>query len=279
MKKLVLVQCSDLIKPVESKIFKIPMLFQFTHVRIALFSIAVILLAGCVVAREPKVESPSQLWRDRVAGILQPGWEIVQTGDSIVVTRKKSVTYYNPIALPASSELRTEMIERSRVEQQYQITLDIADRLSDEKYEELNAVNARTEKELEAHEERMRDFSSKGDYLPETAKEKALYREYQSALENLPYHRLPDLYDEKHSIYVKTTRHSWSAFYFSREELECRAVLENIYSFADVYAGKQNVAWPLGGGYARVAASEAFDSRRIHDRYMQKKEMNLRRKD
>lgn len=250
--------------------------FQFTYVRIALFYTAVILFAGCVVSRDrPKVESPSLIWRDRVSGILQPGWEIVQTGNSLVVTRKKSVTYYNPIALPASSELRTEMIERSKDEQQYQITLDIVDRLSDEKYEELKAVNAGTEKELEAQEDMMRDFASKGDYLPQTDKEKALYREYQDTLVNLPYHRLPDLYDEKHSIYVKTTRHPWSAFYFTREELECRAVLENIYSFADVYEGKKSVTWPPEAEYAKLAALEAFDSRRIHDRYMHKKWMHL----
>ena len=239
---------------------------------------AVSLLVGCagpVAQDQPKVESPSLRWRDRVSGILQPGWESVQTGDSIVVTRKKSVTYYSPIALPLMGELRTQMIEQSRVEEQYQITLDIADRLSDEKYEELRAINARTEKELKAQEELMRGFAGKGDFLPQTPEEKALYREYQSALVNLPYHRLPDLYDEKHSIYVKTSRHPWSAFYFTREELECRAVLENIYSFADVYAGKKSVTWPPGVEYARVAALEAFESRRIHDRYMHKKEMNL----
>lgn len=251
---------------------------QFTYVR-ALFYTTVILLVGCaapVAQDQPKVESPSLPWRDRVSNILQPGWEIVQTGDSIVVTRKKPVTYYNPIALPVMRELRTQMIERSRVEEQYQITLDIADRLSDAKYEELKAINARTEKELEAQEDRMRGFAGKGDYLPQTPKEKTLYREYQSALVNLPYHRLPDLFDEKHSIYVKTTRHPWSAFYFAREELECRAVLENIYSFAEVYEGKKSVGWPPGATYARVAAVETFESRRIYDRYMHKKEMNLR---
>ena len=250
---------------------------QFTYIRIVLFYTALILLVGCaapVTQDQPKVELPSLSWHDRVSGILQPGWEIVQTGDSIVVTRKKFVTYYNSIALPASTELRTQMIERSRVEEQYQITLDIADWLSDEKYEELKAVNAKTEKELEAQGDLMRGFASKGDYLPQTPEEKALYREYQSALINLPFHRLPDMYDEKHSIYVKTTRQPWTAFYFTREEMECRAVLENIYSFAEVYADRKSVTWP-DAKYASVAAFETFESRRTYDYYMHRKERHL----
>lgn len=248
------------------------------YAKIVLFCTVVIMLAGCaapVAHDQSKIALPSQSWHDRVSKILQPGWEIVQTGNSIVVTRKKSVTYYNSIALPASEELRTQMIEQSKVEQQYQITLDIADRLSDGQYEKLKAINARTEKELGAQEDLMRDFASKGDYLPETPVEKALFREYQSVLTKLPYHRLPDLYDEKHSIYVKTTRHPWSAFYFTREEMECRAIIENIYSFADVYADRMSVAWPPGTEYGRVAAFEAFESRRLYDRFMHKKERHL----
>lgn len=254
-------------------------MFQLTYVRVALFYTAVILLGGCAapVAQDKQTtELPSLSWHDRVSGILQSGWEVVQTGNSIVIMRKEPVTYYNPIALPPAGELRTKMIERSRHKERYQITLDIVDKLSAEQYEELKAVNAKTEKELEAKEDRMRSFAGKGDYLPDTPEEKALYQEYQIALANLPYHRLPDLYDETHSIYVKTTRPPWSAFYVAREELECRAVLENIYSFAEVYEGQRSIAWPPGAEYARVAAFEAFESRRAYDRHLHKKEMNLK---
>ncbi|HVG33610.1 MAG TPA: hypothetical protein VM911_11035 [Pyrinomonadaceae bacterium] len=222
------------------------------------------------------MEATTLSWRDRVAAILQPGWEVTQTDTSIVITRKEPVTYYNPIALPPPGKLRAEMIERSRHQEKYQITLDIVEKLSDARYEELKAVNLKTEKELEAREDAMRSFAGKGDFMPNTPKEKALYQEYQLALSSLPFHRLPDMFDEKHSIYVKTTRHPWSAFYFSREELECRAILENIYSFADVYEGKRSIPWPPGAEYARVAAFEAFDSRRSYDRYLHKKEMNLK---
>ena len=193
-----------------------------------------------------------------------------------MITRKEPVTYYNPIALPAPGKLRAQMIERSRHQEKYQITLDIVEKLSDAKYEELRAINLETEKELKEREDQMRGFAGKGDYMPGTPKETALYQEYQTALLNLPFHRLPDLYDERHSIYVKTTRHPWSAFYFAREELECRAVLENIYAFADPYEGKRNIPWPPGAEFARVAAFEAFESRRAFDRYLHKKALNLK---
>jgi hypothetical protein len=123
----------------------------------------------------------------------------------------------------------------------------------------------------------------KGDYSPKTSKDKALYEEYQKRLKDLPYHRLPDLYDEKYSVYVTTTRRPWSAFYSKREELECRAVLENIYSFAKVYEGEKysfaepyKGEWPPGATYDKVAVFEAFDSGRSYDQYLHKKELNLR---
>jgi hypothetical protein len=210
-----------------------------------------------------------------VSGILQPGWEVVQAGNSIEITRKEPVTYYNPISLPAFGDLRGEMIERSRYKERYQITLDIVDRLSDEQYEELKAVNAETERELEDQEHQMRGFAGKGDFMPNTPQEKALYQEYQSALAHLPYHRLPDLYEEQHSFYVKTTRPTWGRFYFAREESECRAVIENIYSFADVYEGKRTLA--VGGESAAIVPLEAFESRRAHDLHLLKKKINLGR--
>jgi hypothetical protein len=254
-------------------------MFKLKLIRATFFCAAVILLAGCAapVAQDRKKNDVASLsWRERVAGILQPGWEVTQTEGSIVITRKEPVTYYNPIALPPPGKQREEMIERSRHQEKYQITLDIVEKLSNAKYEELKAVNLKTEKELEAKEDQMRSFAGKGDFMPNTPKEKALYQEYQNALLHLPFHRLPDMYDEQHSIYVKTTRYPWSAFYFSREELECRAVLENIYSFADVYEGKRSIAWPPGAVFARVAAFEAFETRRTYDRYLHKKALNLK---
>jgi hypothetical protein len=254
-------------------------MFQLPNIRVLLLCSAALVLLGCaapVAQHGTATETNPPSWRDRVAGVLQPGWEAVQVDNSVVITRKEPVTYYNPIALPASGELRTKMIEQSRYTQEYQITLDIIPRLSEEKYEELKVINAKTGKELQAREDRMRSFASKGDYWPESPGDKVLYDEYKRDLVTLPFNRLPDLYDEKHSIHVKTTRHPWSAFYHVREELECRAVIENIYSFAEVYEGKKSIDWPPGASYARVAVSEAFESRRAYDRYLHKRNMNLR---
>jgi hypothetical protein len=253
-------------------------MFPLADIRAILFCTAVILLVGCAapaVQDKRKPQTAPALWRERVAGILQPGWETVGADNSVVITRTTPVTYYNPIALPPPGELRTKLIERSRRTESYQITLDIVERLPEEKYEELKSENAKTEKELADREDRMRSFAGKGDYMPQTPADTALYKEYRDALMNLPYHRLPDLYDEKHSIYVRTTRHPWSAFYSAREELECRAVLENIYSQAEVYEGKKSIHWPPGAEHARVAVFEAFESRRAYDRYLHKREMNL----
>jgi hypothetical protein len=186
------------------------------------------------------------------------------------------VTYYNSIALPSFDDLRKEMIERSKTKEPYQITLDVSEKLSNEKYEELKAINAQTNKELNAQEDRMRNFASKGTYDPITPADRLLYKQYQDELSTLPYHRLPDLYDDKHSLYVTTSRDAWAAFYSAREEQECRAVIENIYSYAEVYEGEHLIGWPPGTSYGRVAASECFNTARIYDEYLKKKELNLR---
>jgi hypothetical protein len=214
-----------------------------------------------------------------VAGILQPGWEVVQSDGSVVITREEPVTFYNSISLPAAgNELRAEMIEQGKRAEKYQITLGIVDRLPDEKYQELRAANERTEQELQDLESRMGRFASKGSYRPTTPSEQALYQEYQRALVSLSYHQLPDLYDERYSVYVRTSRHPWAAFYSAREELECRAVLENIYSFAEVYEGKKGPppgsGWFMVREYERVAVLDAFESKRAYDDYLHKREVN-----
>ena len=238
-------------------------------------------LAACSSA-SPKnaanVDPDLDAWRERVAKILQSGWEVNLVNRSLVITRKEPVTYYNPIALPLFDDLRKEMIERSKTKQPYQITLDVSEKLSNEKYEELKAINAQTNKELNAQEERMRNFASKGTYDPITPADQLLYKQYQNELSTLPYHRLPDLFDDKHSLYVTTSRDAWAAFYSAREEQECRAVIENIYSYAEAYEGEHRIGWPWppGTSYGRVAASECFNTGRVYDQYLKKKQLNLR---
>ena len=254
-------------------------MLQLTNIRLILACLALIALVACSTAA-PKDSSKSgsdlDAWHKRVEEILQSGWEVKVVNNSLVITRKEPVTYYNPIALPAAdSELRKKMIERGKQKESYQITLELVDRLSDEKYRELKAINVKTDKELTQLEDRMRTFASKGDYMPRNPEEHLLYQEYKKSLSTLPYHRLPDLYDAKHSVYVITTRSPWAAFYSTREELECRAVIENIYSYGEVYEGDSLVGWPPYTPHASVAASECFDSQRVYDRYLHKKVLNL----
>jgi hypothetical protein len=236
-------------------------------------------LVGCRTAspkNSAKVESELETWRNRVAKILQSGWEVNPVNNSLVITRKEPVTYYNSIALPAfDSDLRKQMIERGKRQESYQITIEFVERLSNEKYEELKVINAKTDKELHLMEDRMRKFASKDSYMPNTPDEQLLYQEYKTKLSTLPYQRLPDLYDEKYSIYVTTTRPPWAAFYSGREEQECRAVIENIYSYAEIYEADKLTTWPPGGSYGTMAMFECFDSGRVYDRYLHKKELNL----
>lgn len=234
--------------------------------------------AGRVPQAKQLAEAPASSWADRVACVLQPGWEVVNTDGTVVIKRNDPVTFYNPINLPAAgSELRAEMIEQGKRAERYQITLDVVERLPEEKYLELKAVNERTEKELKALESRIPGFIDRLPYHPKTPAAEALYQEYRGALAKLPYHRLPDLFDERHSVYVKTSRHTWAAFYSARVELECRAVLENIYSFAEVYEGKKGPppgsGWFMVEEYERVAVLDAFGSKRAYDDYLRKREL------
>src|SRR6185295_9693096 len=252
---------------------------RLTKIRLSLTCMAFTVLVACSAAspkNAAKVEPDLEAWRDKVAKILQSGWEVNLVNKSLVITRKEPVTYYNPIALPSFGDLRREMIERSKTKEPYQITLDVSEKLSYEKYAELKAINARTNKQLDAQENRMRNFASKGTYDPVTPADQLLYKQYQNQLSTLPYHRLPDLYDNKHSLYVTTSRNAWAAFYSAREEQECRAVIENIYSYAEAYEGEHLVGWPPDTGYDRVAASECFNTARVYDQYLKKKELNLR---
>ena len=250
-----------------------------TKIQLIVTSIAFTALFACSTASPKnvaKVEPDLEAWRDRVAKILQAGWEVNIADKSLVITRKEPVTYYNPIALPLFDDLKKDMIERSKTKEPYQITLDVSQKLSTQKYEELKAINGETNKKLNAQEVRMRNFASKGTYDPVTPADQLLYKQYQNELSTLPYHRLPDLYDDKHSLYVTTSRNAWAAFYSAREEQECRAVIENIYSYAEAYEGDNPIGWPPGTSYGRVAASECFNSSRVYDQYLKKKELNLR---
>ena len=254
---------------------------RLTKVRLTITCIAFTVLVGCRTAspnNASKAEPDLEAWRDRVAKILQSGWEVKLVNKSLVITRKEPVTYYSAIALPLVDDLRKEMIERSKTKEPYQITLDVAEKLSKDKYDELKAINAHTNKELNAQEDRMRNFASKGIYDPVTPADQLLYKQYQDQLSTLPYHRLPDLYDDRHSLYVTTSRDAWAAFYSAREEQECRAVIENIYSYAEAYEGEHLIGWPWppGASYGMVAESECFSSARFYDQYLKKKELNLK---
>src|SRR5215470_1956713 len=98
-----------------------------TRIRLTLTCMAITALFACSTAspqNAAKVDPDLEAWRDRVAKILQAGWEVSIADKSVVITRKEPVTYYNPIALPLFDDLKKEVIERSKTKEPYQITLD-----------------------------------------------------------------------------------------------------------------------------------------------------------
>lgn len=210
---------------------------------------------------------------DDIKGVLKKDWSVSQSGNKIFVVRQKPITVYSSISLPLNLKLDDERMEHWKDIEDYKITLEFKDYISDEKYFELAEINRKTEIDFRILEEPMGEFPGKGNYRPKTAKDEILFTKYQDALKNLPYAKLPDLYTEQHSIYIETSRHTSSAFYYPHEESECRAVLENIYSFANPYPKNGRFA---GKPYeAEGVVYKTFASSRDYDMYLRDKELNL----
>ena len=110
----------------------------------------------------------------KIKGILQEGWDVAQSENKISITRQNPVTFYNPISLP-SGDLGKKMIEEGKWEDEYKITLELGELISDEKYREFEILNGETELEIRILEAPMKNFRSKGDYDPKTPKDKFLY--------------------------------------------------------------------------------------------------------
>ena len=215
--------------------------------RVFLFILAVVFQLSCsspAVDNTPAEQNrpaandspqpPSNLFRDKIAGILQDGWDVTQKENIILVTRREPVTLYNNIALPPPGpDLKRVLENGERV--QYEIKIEIRELVSKAKFREMAAVNEKTDHYLRIKKGAMKSSSSKGEYRPKTEHDTELYSEYQQQLQELPYYRLPDLYDAQNSYYITTPRSRRESFSYAREERECRGVLENIYSFAEAY--------------------------------------------
>jgi hypothetical protein len=85
----------------------------------------------------------------------------------------------------------------------YEITLRFRPRMSKETYERLQKENEETWKKVDAMRDKLREAGIRhkfDDWHPDTPEQKKLVEEYRVARKALPYHRLPDLYTETHSI-------------------------------------------------------------------------------
>lgn len=184
---------------------------------------------------------------------------------------------YGNIAMPPPEYgLKEIMKDGQRIE--YRITIEVAELVSKAKVREMEIVNRETDRKLWLTSDAMREFNSKGDYDPRTDREKELYGKYQQQLRVLPYHRLPDLYDAVNSYFISTTRRRNASFSYPREERECRAVLGNIYSFADAYSDLVKAAEDdefFSYPWDRKV-DQAFMNGRDYDMYLATRTRNLR---
>jgi hypothetical protein len=210
----------------------------------------------------------------KIKEILPEGWDISRADNKLTVARRDPVFLYGAISLPSAGLGRREAVESGKRAVEYKITLEFSNRLTEEEYQALRKVNRETDQKLGIISYPMRGFASKGDYEPRTGKEEKLYEEYKQALRTLPFNRLPELYDDEFAVYIDSTRRSRTAFYSPREESECRAVMDNIFSFAEPYGQREDSFGEMFFTESRVA--EAFRGSREYDDYLDNKERNLR---
>lgn len=213
----------------------------------------------------------------KIANILQDGWDVKQSGNIILVTRREPVSTYGNVATPPRGPWLRRAMSESKRNLNYQISIEIGDRKSKSDYQKMIEVNSRTELDLDIFEDKMREFRSKADFSPQSESERKLYEDYRRMLRELPYDKVPDLYDDQHSFYVTTSRHSRESFVYPPEGRECRAVLENIFSFAEGYSDfndktddEEHFEYPFDHTVEKV-----FLSRRDYDSYLLVKQDNL----
>jgi hypothetical protein len=212
----------------------------------------------------------------KIVGILQEGWDVVQDGNTIRITRRAPVTMYGNVGLPPRDSGLREIMENGR-RVKYEITIEVSELVPKAKFRQMVSVNESTDRSLRITRGAMDSFRSKDSYRPKTNHDRELYAEYQQELRELPYNRLPDLYDTQNSYYITTPRSRMESFSYPREERECRAVLGNIYYFADAYEDftkKREEDEFFEYPWDRKV-DEAFISGRDYDSYVSDRERNL----
>jgi len=227
-------------------------------------------------APEPEVEIPKHRLTTQISRFLNPGWEISRDGNVIVVTRIKPVATFGNIAMPPK-EVHWQQMKEDPYLVVYQVRIELGSLLSKAEYTRMVEANELTERKLRGLSLTMSNFQSKTTYDPRNAFEVELYERYRDGLRKLPYVRLPDLYDEANSYYVTTTLSSRLSFVYPREERECRAVLENIFSLADGYSDFTNATTQdeyFERGFDELV-KKVFRGIRDHDDHELRKKDNL----
>ena len=195
----------------------------FALVAVGAFAVSLSLAAKAPV---PPDGVPPQALK-AVQGVLPKGWTATVKGVTLTVRREKKIGLYNPIGAP---DLGREPITPTSIEP-YEITLRFRPRLTAEAYEKLQKENKATAEKLEAMRDGLRAarISHKfDDWLPNTPEQKKLVADYRAAQKALPYHRLPDVYTDTHSIDIEDSVRFPLSFANAEEAKECWGVKGDI---------------------------------------------------
>ena len=227
---------------------------------------------------EPQKEATQHPLAPNISKILQDGWTVKQDRNTIRVAREKPVAVYVNVAMDVRrSALKQRWDERSD-STKYEIVIEFGDRVSQEAYRRMAEENRIYDFKFRAMRDDMNHFSAKGEFYPKSEQDRLEYGEYQKALRETSYNRLPDAKDDRYSYYVKTSRSRNESFWLAREERECRAVLENIFSFIDGYSDFTPDAHDEPDTNPPVfddLVGEVFLSDREYDFYLREKATNL----
>jgi len=192
----------------------------------ALSVIALLLLlltfAGCRNTTRAPLPQRSETAK-RIEAVLPHNWELSESNDQIIISRREPVTSYGCVGLDVNLfrhlDLWKKHIEANGSRENYKIRLRFAPRMSFEEYARLkepnNQITVTKSTIIQG-----RDF----------------YEDDAMKSFDPRYRELPKYYYEHHSIYLATTLHPWECLYPDEVAIECENVLRSLGSLFTPYS-------------------------------------------
>ena len=182
-------------------------------------------------------------WVSRFEKLLPKGWSVSRDKDVFTIERNEPVQSINEINGPPAPENETPVERKDREKTQvtsvaYRIKLKFAPRISQDQYEERDAVNKTTLAEAEKLRTKMklRNIAHKFNaYIPRNAEERERLASYNDAVRKLPCHDLPDCYSPDFSVYYQSGWPAFTRLYEKDEYYECLHVEHSLLRLFGVY--------------------------------------------